>query len=421
MSIIRFVHAADLHLDSPFKGLSDVQPEIASRLKNATFNAYQNIIDLCISERVSALLVAGDVFDGADRSLRAQLRFMDGLRRLDDAGIRSFICHGNHDPLNGWEANLPFPKGTVRFGPEVERVPVFPDDPDRAVVYGISYSEREVRYNLIPQFRTAGGERASIGLVHANVGSDTGHAPYAPCTMEDLERTNFDYWALGHVHTRQVMRGQSPTVVYPGNPQGRHPTETGARGVYLVDISDSGEVSLDFRAVDTARWESLKVGITALENEQELVQAVDQAVEEARDAADGRDLVIRLTLTGRGPMHASLVREGFVEDIKAQLNDTWAGRRPFTYCERASDATSPHVDRDERLRAEDFVGDLLRLVDSFEKEPQLLQELYSELEPLYDNSRASRSLGDLKPTPDELAAILQAAEDICMDMLLEGE
>ena len=98
MSIIRFVHAADLHLDSPFKGLSDVQPEIAARLKNATFDAYQNIIDLCISERVDALLVAGDVFDGADRSLRAQLRFMDGLRRLHEAGIRAFICHGNHDP-----------------------------------------------------------------------------------------------------------------------------------------------------------------------------------------------------------------------------------------------------------------------------------------------------------------------------------
>ena len=421
MSIIRFVHAADLHLDSPFKGLSDVQPDIAARLRNATFDAYQNIIDLCISERVDALLVAGDVFDGADRSLSAQLSFMAGLRRLDQADIRSFICHGNHDPLNGWEANLPFPEGAVRFGPDVERVPVFPDDPDRAVVYGISYPEREVRHNLIPQFRTAGGERASIGLVHANVGSDTGHDPYAPCTLEDLERTKFDYWALGHVHTRDVLRAQSPAVVYPGNPQGRHPNETGARGVYLVDIADSGEVSLDFRAVDTVRWESLEVGIADLENEQELVEVVDRAVDDARDAADGRDLVIRLTLTGRGPMHASLVREGFVEDVQNQLNDTWSRRRPFTYCERISNATSPDVDRDERVQAEDFVGDLLRLVDSFEDEPQLLDGLYSELEPLYGNAKASRYLRDLKPTPDELVAILKSAEDICVDMLLEGE
>ena len=421
MSIIRFVHAADLHLDSPFKGMSEVQSEIGERLRNATFDAYENIIDLCISEKVDALLVAGDVFDGADHSLRAQLKFVDGLRRLDEADIRSFICHGNHDPLDGWEANLPFPEGAVRFGPAVERVPVFPDDPNRAVVYGISYPEREVRHNLIPQFRTAGSERASIGLVHANVGSNTGHANYAPCTLEDLERTKFDYWALGHVHTRQVMREQSPTVVYPGNPQGRHPNETGARGVYLVDIADSGEVSLDFRTVDTVRWEPLEVGIADLENDQGLLEAVDHAVEDARDAADGRDLIIRLSLTGRGPTHASLVREGFVDDIKTQLNDTWAGQRPFTYCERVSNTTSPTVDRNERLKADDFVGDLLRLVDSFEDHPELLETLYSELEILYGNSRASRYLGELKPTPDELVVILKSAEDICIDMLLEGE
>jgi DNA repair exonuclease SbcCD nuclease subunit len=415
------VHAADLHLDSPFKGLSDVQPEIAAKLRDATFDAYENIIDLCISEKVDALLVAGDVFDGADRSLRAQLKFMDGLRRLDEADIRSFICHGNHDPLNGWEANLPFPPGAVRFNADVEKVPVFPDDPDRAVVYGVSYPVRDVTDNLVLQFRSAGHERASIGLVHANVGSNTNHPNYAPCTVEDLERTKYDYWALGHVHTRDVMRDQSPAVVYPGNPQGRHPNETGARGVYLVDITDSREVILEFRAVDTVRWESLEVGIADIENEQELVKAVDQAVIEARGAADGRDLVIRLTLTGRGPMHSSLVREGFAEDIKTQLNETWAGRRPFTYCERISDATSPHVDRDERLQAEDFVGDLLRLVDSLNDSPQLLEGLHSELELLYGNSRASRYLGDLKPTNDELAAILKSAEDICMDMLLESE
>ncbi|MCH7800735.1 MAG: DNA repair exonuclease, partial [Chloroflexi bacterium] len=139
---MRFVHAADLHLDSPFKGMSDVQPEIGARLRDATFDAYQKIIDLCISESVDALLVAGDVFDGADHSLRAQREFVDGLRRLDEASIRSFICHGNHDPLNGWEAKIPFPDKAFRFGADVEKVPVFPDDKDRAVIYGVSYPVR---------------------------------------------------------------------------------------------------------------------------------------------------------------------------------------------------------------------------------------------------------------------------------------
>ena len=138
MPNLRFVHAADLHLDSPFSGLRSLAPDnVTSALRQATFDAYENIIDLCIAERADALLIAGDVYDGADRSLRAQLRFVDGLRRLDAAGIRSFICHGNHDPLNGWEARLDLPQGCVRFGDDVTGESVFPDEPDRATVYGM--------------------------------------------------------------------------------------------------------------------------------------------------------------------------------------------------------------------------------------------------------------------------------------------
>ena len=129
---LRFVHAADLHLDSPFRGIRNEAPtQVADALARATFEAYQNIIDLCLREQVDALLVAGDIYDGADRSLRAQLRFVQGLGRLDAAGIRSFICHGNHDPLDGWEARLALPEGCVRFGPEVEGFPVFPEEPER--------------------------------------------------------------------------------------------------------------------------------------------------------------------------------------------------------------------------------------------------------------------------------------------------
>ena len=139
MTRIRFVHAADLHLDSPFVGIKAVAPDnVASALYGATFAAYENIIKLCIDEQVDALLIAGDVYDSADRSLRAQLKFVDGLKRLDDAGIRSFVCHGNHDPLNGWEARLDYPPSCIRFGAEFEAVPVFEDDPQRAVVHGIS-------------------------------------------------------------------------------------------------------------------------------------------------------------------------------------------------------------------------------------------------------------------------------------------
>ena len=116
MTRLKFVHTADLHLDSPFGGLRSIAPEIAETLYQATFNAYNNIIDLCIQEQVDALLIAGDVFDGADRSLKAQRKFVDGLNRLDGAKIRSFVFHGNHEPLNGGDAQVQFPRRCHRFG-----------------------------------------------------------------------------------------------------------------------------------------------------------------------------------------------------------------------------------------------------------------------------------------------------------------
>ena len=240
MTLLRFVHAADLHLDSPFKGLRDAAPEgIAGQIANATFGAYENIIDLCIRERVDALLVAGDVYDGADRSLRAQRKFIEGLGRLAEQGIRSFVCHGNHDPLDGWEARLDYPALCHRFGGERQRVPVFADEPDRAVVYGISYPTREVRHNLAGGLGEVDAGPFSIGLLHANVGSDTGHEPYAPCTVDDLRQSGVNYWALGHVHTRSLLSRRDPVAAYPGNPQGRHANETRPRGVYLVDVGQS--------------------------------------------------------------------------------------------------------------------------------------------------------------------------------------
>ena len=182
MARLRFVHAADLHLDSPFQGIRNEAPApVANTLYRATFDTYKNIVDLCLRERVDALLVAGDVYDSADRSLRAQLEFVEGLARLDAAGVRSFICHGNHDPLDGWEARLDLPPGCARFGPEVIGHPVFPSDPERATVYGISYPRREMRKNLSPLFDgIVSGSGFNIGLLHANVGGNPNHDSYSP-------------------------------------------------------------------------------------------------------------------------------------------------------------------------------------------------------------------------------------------------
>ena len=427
MARLRFVHAADLHLDSPFRGIRSEAPEyVADSLRRATFDAYENIVALCLREQVDALLVAGDIYDGADRSLRAQLKFVDGLTRLDAAGIRSFVCHGNHDPLDGWEARLSLPPGCVRFGPEVSGEPVFADEPERATVYGVSYPTREVRENLTPLFAQASLDGGfGIGLLHANVGGNSNHDSYAPCSVTDLAETGLDYWALGHVHTRQVLRQERPTVVYPGNPQGRHPLETGERGVYLVEVDDYGAVSLEFRPVDMVRWETLEVGIAALEAEQELLDAVDSATAACADAAGGRSVVFRLALAGRGPLHLWLRSAGTVEELRERVNEQYApstsSGQAWLWCERIQADTASPVDREQVALREDFAGDLARLGGELRGDPAALGELRDALRVLYANSNAAPYLRNHLPSDEELLELLAAAEDECLASLVHEE
>ncbi len=423
MARLRFVHAADLHLDSPFRGIRGEAPDyVAERLRRATFDAYDRIIDLCLREQVDALLVAGDIYDGADRSLRAQLQFVNGLKRLDDAGIRSFICHGNHDPLDGWEARLDLPAGCVRFGPEVTGEPVFADQPERARVYGVSYPHREVRENLTPLFgKSRAGGGFNIGLLHANVGGHPGHDSYSPCTVADLAQTGLDYWALGHVHTRQVLQEGRPTVVYPGNSQGRHPGETGARGVYLVEVDDRGDVGLDFRPVDVVRWELLGVGISGLETEQDLLDSVDRVTESCLEAADGRPVVCRLSLTGRGPLHRWLSQPETMTEIRERLNESSAGRHDWMWCERIQRDTGSPVDREQVALREDFAGDLARIGREVREDPEAQARLRESLRSLYVSSNAAQHLRGNLPSDEELRDLLDSAEDVCLSALVGDE
>lgn len=418
MARLRFVHAADLHLDSPFRGIRNEAPGyVAETLRRATFGAYENIIALCVEERVDALLVAGDIYDGADRSLRAQLKFVEGLDRLERAGIRSFICHGNHDPLDGWEAQLALPEGCVRFGPEVSAEAVFPSEPKRAAVHGISYPRRVVTENLSRHFRPPYSSGFNVGLLHANVGGNTGHDDYSPCTVEHLVESGIDYWALGHVHTRQLLRRERPTIAYPGNSQGRNPRETGERGVYLVEVDDYGAVELQFRPVDVLRWDVLEIGIAGLDTEQDVLDALNRACDASLEAGAGRPVVCRLSMTGRGPQHGWLRRADTLDELREQVNSRYELGGSWLWCERIEANTASPVDRDQVAQREDFTGDLARLTGELANSPEALEELRNLLRPLYVNSTAGSYLKDDLPGI-ELAEMLEGAAEECLAALM---
>ncbi len=329
---LRLVHTADLHLGSPFVDVEETDSRIAGELRESMFRAFESTIDLCITEKVDALVVAGDVFDGESRSETAQERFVTELHRLHDAGIQSFVCHGNHDPLEAWSQELVFPASCHRFGETFEEVPLDPREPEKGTVAGISYPSSNVSENLAERFppRTSSGFR--IGLLHCNVANDPAHASYSPCGVNDLERKEIDYWALGHIHNRRILSKRSPSIVYPGIPQGRHPGEPGARGVSLVTVEDDGRVEISFRAIDRIRWGRSALDISSIRSMPALVDCIKNSLEKELREADGRSLIYSVKLTGASPLDATLSDPRASAELTRSVNATLAHDEPWAWC-----------------------------------------------------------------------------------------
>ena len=431
----RFLHTGDLHLDSPLQGLGAEAPaEVLPILRNATTDAWRAIVRLAIDEAVDFVLVAGDVFEVASPTLLGQARFRDGLAQLADAGIRSFVVHGNHDPMDGrsWTPSLAFPPSVHRFGTDaVEAVPALRDGIEIARIHGRSYPRPAVTENYAAGFRADPAAPFSIGLLHANVGNRPGHDNYAPCSVDDLRASAMDYWALGHVHQPgQVLA--DPPAFYCGIPQGRDPGELGARGCYLVDVDASRTVTARFVATDVVRWHPIELSIADVQNDEALHRACREVVAGAIDAADGRSLVIRLRLTGRGSLHANVRRPGYLDDLRQLLNEERSAIPPFAWIESIRDATRPDVDLDTRRDAPDFVGDFLRTVgrarrsarttdpDEHERWTSTLRAVVA---PLFDESqRGRRLLRAVRPSDDALVGeLLDEAEALGIDLLLAAE
>jgi exonuclease SbcD len=416
-----FVHCADLHLDSPFEGIAAAAPAIAAALREATFQAFDRIIHLAIAQAVDFIIVAGDVHDGEDRSLRAQLRFRDALRQAGEAGIPCFIAHGNHDPLSGWEAHLAMPAQAVRFGGQaVECFPVLRRGATLAHLYGISYPVKEVTANLAAGFRRAPEAPFAIGVLHCNVGGDPNHDNYAPCGVEDLAAAGMDYWALGHIHARKILREQEPCIVYPGNPQGRSRRELGPRGCYLVQVDAARRITPAFVATDVVRWFVQDLDIGTLSTWDDLLDEMVRVREEVRAGAEGRAAILRLNLSGRGDLHRELARRIDLErDLAEPLWEGETERPDFVWVEAVRNRTRPPLDLGARRLVQDFVGDFLNAAQRLrgpENSGAGLQEVLARRPEHRVIAAHLERLGD-----DALLSILSDAETLGVDQLLPEE
>ncbi len=305
--MFRFLHAADTHIDSPLEGLDAYDGAPVEALRGATRVAFENLVRLALEEEVDFLLLAGDIYDGDWKDFSTGLFLTRQLRRLRERGIPVYLIAGNHDAASVLTRKLTLPDNVHVFSTrtaESREVPGLP-----VVIHGRGFPHRAVPENLALDYPARRPGLFNIGLLHTSLTGAPGHDTYAPCSLADLAGKGYQYWALGHVHQPQVLSTQ-PWVVYPGNSQGRHVREAGARGCRLVTVGDDLEVvDAEFRALDVVRWTRLEIDVSDDASLADAHARIGDALVEAAAAAEGRLLAARIVLVGGTTLHAALKRD----------------------------------------------------------------------------------------------------------------
>ena len=402
---MRFIHAADLHLDSPFRGLANADPGLRESLQSATLGAFDAIVDHTIQSKSDFLVIAGDLYDSRDRSLRALVAFRRQMERLAERDISVYVVHGNHDPLNGWGSEFLLPPNVITFTGKPNTEPVIRRGKEIARVTGVSYARERVTENLAAMMKPDEDSPYSVGVLHANVRGQAGHADYAPVTLDELKSSKFDYWALGHVHTRSTLSLEPTAVAYPGNPQGRNAREPGPRGCLQVDVDRNGKAHMEFIETNKVRWAHLEMSIRNLTRIDSLISAMQEQGREAAASFDG-PTVVRCTLRGNGPLHRDLQRDGMPEELREQLQSVIS-------TESVRISTGPELDFESLSHTETLVSDFLKLADNALNDPELRQKLTDSLVPLFRRK-------ELTPPDDErLREWIERATSMGVDLLLD--
>lgn len=372
---MQFIHAADLHVDSPLRGLDDYEGAPVARLRGATRQALIALVDLALERRVDLVLLAGDLFDGDWIDFRTGLFFRAQMLRLCQAGIRVFAVRGNHDAASQITRQLPALEGMHEFSSERSETV---DLPGLGVaIHGRSFPQRAVTEDLVPQYPQPLAGRFNIGLLHTSLTGREGHDSYAPTTVETLLAKGYDYFALGHVHAREVVREAAPRIVFPGNLQGRHARETGPKGCELVRVEDGVLVSAEFVALDVVRWHQLELDAAGLDGVDALARRFADAARALAAEAPERLHALRVHLRGQSPLHALEARQpgtlaAAIQAACQELDglDLWI--------EEVRLALGSPLDRATAAVRADALGDVVRLVDAIAADDATLAAWFGE-------------------------------------------
>lgn len=411
--MIRILHCSDLHLDSPFVGVQQLDPETAELLRNSIFNAFRCLVDAAIENNVDLLTVGGDVYDSADHGLHSLVRFNDQLRRLSVAGIPCCIVAGNHDPLKKRRLGANLPDNCFLFSDKPSVIELKTNSGQQINVYGVSYGVNAVTDNLAKKLINIyeDNEGINIALLHCNVGGATNHENYAPCSINELKKAPFHAWLLGHVHERKVLSEADPLILYPGNIQGRHIKEIGRRGGYLISFHETGAPQTEFLPVSQVLWQTGKTLIDDLEDLEALVERIDHDFENLiRTDADIEAWIVRWELSGRGSLQKEIDKMGTGHLIEV-LQDRWQHRSPAVLIELMTDKCKATQNISEIKKQGSFLSMVIEAAEQLSNDDDKTNDIREQLQGVLDSPSFKKWLPDvterLKDDPDLLNEIIR--------------
>ena len=374
--MFKFIHAADVHLDSPLRGLERYEGAPVQRIRDASRIALENLVTLAIQEKVAFVLIAGDLYDGDWREFRTGLHFVEQANNLRRAGILVYMIAGNHDAANRMTKSLTLPDNVTFFKSKAAHSVSL--ESVNVAIHGQSFPTVAVIEDLSQSYPQAIPGAFNIGLLHTCGNGREGHERYAPCSVVGLKLKGYDYWALGHVHTRETLN-ESPFIAFPGNIQGRHVRETGPKGCLLVSVDEAHACNVEFRSLDVVRWEIATIDVSSAVSVDDILALCSAEIERVHHEADGRILALRLVVTGRTDLHETLLakRHSVTNEIRSIATEVGAGE---VWLEKIKIETVPSLERGSNsVVPDDALGEIVSLFREASTDTTILTKLGLDL------------------------------------------
>ncbi|RZV40520.1 MAG: DNA repair exonuclease [Candidatus Acidulodesulfobacterium acidiphilum] len=364
--MIKFIHAADIHLDSPLIGLENYEGAPVEKIRGAARKALSELVDLAAEEEASFVVIAGDMYDGDWKDYNTGLFLLNTLSKLASNGINVFIAKGNHDAESKITKNLKPPEGIKIFSSKKPETFYLNLKNFNIAIHGQSFSSPAVKENLASNYPQAEKGMFNVGILHTSVNGRAGHENYAPCSIDDLKSKGYNYWALGHIHKREVL-SENPLIVFPGNIQGRHIKETGFKGCMVVSIDDDYNVSAEFKSLCSIVWSYCETDVTGAESPEEVVEKVNISVKNELSKNKGMFTAARISIKGACRAHNALLSdpEKWKNEIRLEAANSC---KSSVWLEKINIKTSVKADMEELKKRKDAVGDLMRYIDSLNGE-----------------------------------------------------